>query len=270
MARIAFDSYKFQLTLLRPMLGTNPVDPTIRDTHVINRQRKLITDKSKVTKEVNKYLDAIQISDERQAEEMEKHLAKLEEIIGSPLSDDDKKIIVAKGLQGLKETFKEIEIQGVTVFFHDEAKNAPCIGDHMIYGFMKASSESLCRRTGEAKKKGEILSSNSFTCSIINQHVRCAERFITFDKDIKRDADGGPAYNQRSLRAQTAQGPRITIAKSEEMPEGAKLEFTLKVLQGSPMTQDHLETIFSYGQLTGLGQWRNAGNGMFDFTMTKI
>jgi len=43
----------------------------ILDTHIIQRQRKLILEKGGLSKEINKYLDQIQISVEKGDEEIE-------------------------------------------------------------------------------------------------------------------------------------------------------------------------------------------------------
>jgi hypothetical protein len=260
-----FDTYKFKLTLTRPMLATNPSDPHMMDTHIIERQRKLILEKNTLNTEINKYLDAIPIAAEKGEAEVQSILDKLESITGTPLTPEERAQAIKGELESLKQTFKELDLKGTTVFFWNKEKNLPMIGDHMIYGFMKASSEAICRTVEKARAK--ILQSPSYTQSIINQHVRCTSRFITFDRDILRNEDGTPQYLQRSLRAITAQGPRVSLARSEVVPEGASLEFELKVLAGSPLEPEHLQMMFEYGEFTGLGQWRNAGNGMFTFTM---
>ena len=60
------------------------------------------------------------------------------------------------------------------------------------------------------------------------------------------------------------------MAKSEVVGAGAKLKFTLKVMKGSAITQDVLIQLFSQGEMTGLGQWRNSGKGQFSFEMMKV
>lgn len=256
-----FDKYEVQLTLTRDMLGTNPCDPNVLDKHIVQKQRSLILEKSKVNKAINKYLDAIDISEEKSDEEINKLLDKLENATGVQLTDQERKDAMAGDLSKLKETFKEMDTTGTTVFFWDKDKDLPCIGDHMIYGFLKAAAEAIGRTL--PKKNATMLNSISYTQNIINQHVKCEEQFITFDRDIKRDEEGRAVYNQRSLRAMTAQGPRISLAKSEVIPAGSKIKFTLKVLKNSPMTRDTLISLLEYGQLSGLGQWRNAGYGQF-------
>jgi len=260
--------YEIELTLIRDCLGTNPMDPNVHDKHIIERQRKLISENSTVNKDINKYLGALQITDDKKDAEIEAIILKLEEMIGYELEPEQRELILAGKLEELKETFKELDMKGVTVFFYDYEKNLPMIGDHMIYGFMKASADAIARTL--PKKNATILQSMAFTNSIINSHVRCREQFIHFDRDLKRLANGLPAYNQRSLRAKTAQGERITLAKSEVVPAGAKLKFTLNVLEDSPLELVHIKRIFDHGNYFGIGQWRNAGYGMFEATIKKL
>ena len=67
---------------------------------------------------------------------------------------------------------------------------------------------------------------------------------------------------QRPLRAQTAQGERIALAHSETVPAGSFIECTIKTPdQYEPVVMEWLE----YGQLKGMGQWRNASWGRFNY-----
>lgn len=71
--------------------------------------------------------------------------------------------------------------------------------------------------------------------------------------------EGGIRECQRPLRAQTAQGERVSLAMSEEIPEGATCEFTVVML-----CDDHEELVrewLDYGVFSGIGQWRNSGKG---------
>ena len=265
-----FDKYGFKLILNRDQLATNPCDPNVMDTHIIDRQRKLILENNGINKAINKYLDQMPIAKERGVAEVNKLFDKLEELMGYKLSPEERELATQGKLEQLHETFKELDIKGTTVFFWDKELNRPCIGDHMIYGFLKAATEAICR-TVTGPKRGKVLESCSYTQSLINQHVRCVEQFITFDKDVKRQKNGDSYFLQRSLRAMTAQGPRISLAKSEVVPAGASLKFTLKVMNGSQITKKVLKTLFEYGgDFTGLGQWRNAGYGMFAFEMMDV
>lgn len=242
---IKMKTYEFVLRLLRPQLGTNPLDPDILGTHIIEKERKNIQEKSKVNAALNKYADASDISEERKAAEIKKIKEKAEE---------------------LKEEVGELEERGITVFFREDDKVA--IGDHMIYGFMKAAAEAISRTL--PTKKGVMLHSAAYTESIINQHVRCQEEFLTYDRDILRKSDGSINHKVRSIRVVTAQGPRVSIIKSEQIPAGASVTFRLNVLDGSPLTEEILRKLFDYGEICGLGQWRNAGYGTFTYTMKEV
>jgi hypothetical protein len=268
-----FNRYSVTLTLLRSQLGTNPLSAHVMDQHILDRQRKLIAANSKTNKAINKYLDALDIPDDRKLAEVSLIVEELERMVGRPFAEDEKEKILAGTLDDLKETFAELDTKGTTVFFKDKAhSNFPMIGDHMIYGFLKAASEALVRALppGAPKKQGVVLQSSSYTQSIINQHVRCDREFITFDKDIERYEDGTPNYAQRSIRAMTPQGPRISLMKSEQVGAGAKLNFILRVLENSPLNEEALRKMFDYGECTGLGQWRNSGRGSFTYTLEKV
>ena len=79
--------------------------------------------------------------------------------------------------------------------------------------------------------------------------------------------DGDVGLIQRPLRAQTAQGERVALAMSETVPAGATMEFEVKVLDRKllPAVREWLD----YGELRGLGQWRNAGHGAFTWEEIK-
>lgn len=71
---------------------------------------------------------------------------------------------------------------------------------------------------------------------------------------------------QRPLRASTAQGDRVALAHSESLPAGTTLEITIDiapVLYKGVKADEALREILDYGQLNGIGQWRNSGKGRF-------
>lgn len=76
-------------------------------------------------------------------------------------------------------------------------------------------------------------------------------------------------YLERPLRAETAQGPRVALARSEMLPAGTWFECELKVL-GEVVSEDLLRDLLGYGNFKGMGQWRNGGFGRFDFELTKV
>jgi hypothetical protein len=258
--------YEVKLTFIRDILGTNPFDPAVHDQHILQKQRKLIAEKGGYNTEVNKYLDALQINDSKAGAEVNKLIDQLEKAIGRKFTSEERVAAIKGELESLKETLAEQELRGITVFFRDNV-GLPCIGDHMIKGFLKAAAEAISRTM--PRKNGTMLHSASYTESIINQHCTVSEEFISFDKDVKKHADGSIAYTQRSLRAMTAQGPRVSLVKSECVPAGATLKFDLMVLENSPLNEETLNKLFAYGQISGIGQWRNARHGAFTFELNK-
>ena len=275
------DKYRVTLSFTREIIGTNPIDPAIHDQHIINKQRKLIAELGdKTNREINKYLSALQIPEDREKQELEKILDTLEEIIGKPFTKEERQQAIAGELSDLRQTLAEMELKGTTVFFRG-SDGMPCIGDHMIKGFLKAAGETLCRAEQSSKKKTKdteesakrpsgFLSSITSTTQAINQTLTVEEQFISFDKDVTKDEKGNIIYLHRSLRAQTLQGPRVTLVKSEVVPAGSKISFTLKVMKNSPITEEGLKKLFSVGEIFGIGQWRNAGYGQFKYELIKV
>ena len=72
---------------------------------------------------------------------------------------------------------------------------------------------------------------------------------------------------ERPLRASTAQGDRVALARSDTCPAGTQIEFDVLIL--GQVTQSLLEEWLEYGRLRGLGQWRNGGYGTFEFEISK-
>ncbi len=74
------------------------------------------------------------------------------------------------------------------------------------------------------------------------------------------------SYCERPLRAMTMQGPRTSVARSEELPAGTWFDCQLKVYN-SPISMPLLQDLLRYGADKGFGQWRNGGHGRFEFAL---
>ena len=68
---------------------------------------------------------------------------------------------------------------------------------------------------------------------------------------------------QRPLRAQTAQGERVSLANSDEAPAGSAITFDVECLD--PAHEKIVKEWLDYGRLRGIGQWRNSGKGRFTY-----
>jgi hypothetical protein len=158
---------------------------------------------------------------------------------------------------------KDIDEKGLTVFRRIPNGGGLCMMDYQIKGFLKEAARAL---TGK-----DI----SAVYSKINLWA------FVFPRVIPIMRNGAPilkpdATMERPLRAQTMQGPRVTVTSSEILDPVAMdpctLTFQIEVLEKgeSIITGKLLHHWLSYGQYGGLGQWRSGGWGRFTFTMTPV
>ena len=142
------------------------------------------------------------------------------------------------------------EEAGSTVFHSEDGK--PGIYDYHIKGFFKEACGSL--RIADGMKSAELKAYKTK----IDGLIFVQPRFIP----ISLPPGLSPGSCERPLRGQTAQGPRVTVVRSETVPAGSTLQFEIVLLADSlaPLIREWL----AYGQLRGLGQWRNSGKGRFD------
>ena len=68
---------------------------------------------------------------------------------------------------------------------------------------------------------------------------------------------------ERPLRAETPKGPRVCLARSEQLPVGTTATFRIRLFANAHITEKTLRTCCEYGEFHGYGQWRNAGFGQF-------
>ena len=154
--------------------------------------------------------------------------------------------------------------KGMTVFPRDP-DGRPIFYDYQIKGFFKDSCGMLSRIGGktETGKKRAVNESGRITAykKTIDGLIFVEPRMIP----IVFDGEIGDC--QRPLRAQTAQGERISLANSEEIPAGATCEFSVTLLDES-----HEKAVLEwldYGSMRGIGQWRNSGKGRFDYEIVN-
>lgn len=144
----------------------------------------------------------------------------------------------------------EDSIKGMTIFPKLEENGRPFIYDYMIKGAFK----DACQMLAKLKNGNESSKIRAFK-KIIDGLIFPAPR------EIPIVFDGELEMCQRPLRAWTAQGERVALAMSEQVPAGATLEFEVKCLDPKhiPAVREWLD----YGEVRGLGQWRNSGMGRF-------
>lgn len=171
----------------------------------------------------------------------------------------------------------EVERRGMTVFLREpDNPMVPLMKDYTWSGYLKSRAKAL------AKIDGTVVSTMKAYKQEVNDRITVSPRFQQLilpdgaetsiieyvdNEDIKRQAalegvaiDGVDAL-ERPLRAETMQGDRVALAKSESVPAGTKVVVTFRceTKEGA----DLVKACLDYGKDHGTGQWRNAGYGRF-------
>lgn len=154
--------------------------------------------------------------------------------------------------------------KGMTVFPRDSA-GTPVLYDYQIKGFFKDSCGMLSRIGGktETGKKKAVNESGKLTAykKVIDGLIFVQPRMIPIW------VNGEIGECQRPLRAQTAQGERVSLANSEEIPAGSTCEFEVLCMDDSH--EKAVREWLDYGALRGIGQWRNSGKGRFSYEVVE-
>jgi hypothetical protein len=148
------------------------------------------------------------------------------------------------------ETLDEGLQKGTTAFH--KLNGAPVLYDYQVKGFIKEAGRIFNGLHG-------VKSLRSKLDNLL---------FVNPRQILLSIPDGAQIdYLERPLRAETAQGPRVGLARSEMLPAGTWFECMLEVFDG-PITDDVIRDLLTYGSRKGIGQWRNGGYGRFDFEIT--
>lgn len=145
----------------------------------------------------------------------------------------------------------------ITGFYRDRETGNVILKGYQIKGFLKEAAKALKDQIGLTAYVSKI-----------DNLVFIEENNIPVMRDGEwvKNPDG---FLERPLRGETAQGPRVSLAKSEVVEEGWYLDITVKVVENKKtaksveMSMDIVEQLLEYGALKGLLQWRNAGYGSF-------
>lgn len=121
--------------------------------------------------------------------------------------------------------------KGMTVFPRNE-NGEPILYDYQIKGFFKDSCGMLGRIGGktETGKKKAVNESGKLTAykKVIDGLIFIQPRMIPIH------VNGEITECQRPLRAQTAQGERVSLANSEQIPAGSTCEFEVMLCWTNP------------------------------------
>lgn len=195
--------------------------------------------------------------------EIKVRLTLTEEILGTAPSDPEiyKKYVASKSEDAAKIE-EEVSAHGVDAVvdnartvFSTNKDGELILWDYQIKGFFKDACGML--RNVKGTESSKIKAYKKY----IDGLVFVTPRQIEFD-NITEIGDC-----QRPLRVPTPQGERNAIAVSDTINAGATLTFTVKILK-----EDLYDTVIEwldYGQLRGLGQWRNSGKGTFTYEILE-
>ena len=155
------------------------------------------------------------------------------------------------------------EQKGITVFLQDDEDSACMYLDYQIRGFFKSALNALesDNKIKQAKSK-------------VDKYLFVSPRKIPILRNGKRIYDTDEDC-ERSLRAETMQGPRTTVAASEQIETPWEMTFTVQLIDNkgskssAALTFEAIEEALDYGRLCGLGQWRNGGHGRFKWERVK-
>lgn len=160
-----------------------------------------------------------------------------------------------------EEKYLPDELERGTTVFH-RVNDQPALLNYQVLGFIKAAGQVLNGKVGRGRKDGE---------GVKNLRSKLASAVFVQPRVIPlRLPEGGEIeYLERPLRASTAQGERVALARSEMVPEGTTLELHLEVLDGE-ISEDVLRDLLDYGYYRGLGQWRGSGAyGTFRYELER-
>lgn len=163
----------------------------------------------------------------------------------------------------LEEKLAQVKTMGLTVFLRDGDDSHLVIGNHVVKGFFKAALLTLKDQLKVAAPKSKI-----------DNFVFILPTYLPLMRDGKAITEPN-CYNERSLRAETMQGPRVSLASSEQINAPWYVDVDIRLIENEgstkskPVTWETIETLLSYGEFKGLGQWRNAGNGSFTWERIK-
>ena len=186
---------------------------------------------------------------------MNVRLTLIEEMLGTKAANPDvfSDFIASKAPDGDKrreelDTAENREEAGTTVFSRDD-NGKPMLWDYQIKGFFKDACGALRRADGTASKELKAYKTTIDGVIFVNPRKIALQ--------LPTGATVGVC--ERPLRADTAQGPRVSVCRSETVPAGTIIECEIVIMAA---TLKKLVTEWlDYGKLRGLGQWRNSGKG---------
>lgn len=198
------------------------------------------------------------------AKELKVRITLTEDMLGTVPKDPDtyKKFIESKKPSSIDDDESETvpEGQANETGFHTDEKGHVFVMDYLFKGFMKAALKTL-------KKIGDT------DASAITQNMRMVNEYINVlprKLYLNLPENGAVAGLSRPLRANTAQGERVTLVSSDTVPAGTTIDVVIRFFEVDDLNIHVIKDILDYGSIKGLGQWRNASYGRFKYFMESF
>lgn len=138
--------------------------------------------------------------------------------------------------------------KGTTVFPRNKDGKV-FLYDYQLRGFFKEACKFL--KKVEGTRSSKLKAYKQQIDGLI--FIRDRENVIGLAGDI--------GICERPLRASTPMGERVALSRSESVPEGSTVEFTVVCMVDSDT--DTVREWLDYGAYHGTGQWRNGSKGTF-------
>ena len=202
--------------------------------------------------------------------ELRARLYFIEEILGTCAANKElhSEYIASKApdAQKREEEVAAIGVEAATekamTVFPRNADGEKILWAYQVKGYLKATQKTM----NMFNKKGSPAYLPAFKSKIDNLI------FVKSTADSWKDRDHGIVIHfpeginasmdcERPLRAETAQGPRVTLAHSETCPPDSWVEIDIMTLDDSLI--EFIRAWLDSGYLYGIGQWRNSGKGRF-------
>ena len=142
-----------------------------------------------------------------------------------------------------------------TTGFHRDPDGNPVLWNYQVKGFLKEAAQVF---NGAGNAGG-----------VKNLRSKVAATVFVEPRMIDLAVSGEMSINERPLRAMTMQGPRVGLARSEQLPAGTSFTATLVVLKPE-IKESLIRELLDYGAYNGFGQWRSGSWGTFTYELTKL
>ena len=181
------------------------------------------------------------------------------DLLGTTPTDDDLRRKYVESLAPKDKTSVHTDVdysvddllaKGTTAFYRH--KGVPVIRDYQFKGFCKDACGVLRRVPGT--KSYELTAYQK----VIDGLVFCVDEHMQLNVP---EGCAGASIMTRPLRTSGVGGERVALVSSECLPAGTWFDVEIKLLDARLMSP--LLEWLDYGQLRGIGQWRNSGKGAF-------